>query len=473
MQPRVSVAIAVLALVGTLGAGQIHQRLLEPQTDRPRYDVRVLAVGADRVVLEGTEETRQPGVWGLEWAGGYGLLGPVIHSSPRAVSREFQTMVGRLQPGEIADIDAWAYTGNPRSAHGIPFRVVDIPSTVGPLPSWFIPGAGDTWAIFVHGRNSALRETLRLLPTFYAGGYPSLVIRYRNDPGGPHSADGLYHLGETEWRDLEAAARFALGRGAEHLVLVGYSMGGNIVSQFLRRSQLAKQTEGAILDAPALDWEACVDRTGESVGVPSSVTGLSKLAFSVRFGISWEDLNELRHVEELHTPILLFHGVEDQMVPVRVSDSLARIRPDIVTYEWRKPATLKLGTSTPPPTKPRYAASSGGWPRESLRAGITSPRGSLDRIPPHRSRATASMALDRGPIGRPSSARDRPRAQAHGTREKLLLRGHIAARAEPTRCARWADRPSRWAAPVPGPVLQRRPGLRGLGARRGGRPPIC
>jgi uncharacterized protein len=54
----------------------------------------------------------------------------------------------------------------------------------------------------------------------------------------------MLRYGLTEWRDLAAAAQYALARGARRLLLVGYSMGGAIVVSFLEHSPLAARVAG-------------------------------------------------------------------------------------------------------------------------------------------------------------------------------------------------------------------------------------
>ena len=72
----------------------------------------------------------------------------------------------------------------------------------------------------------------------------------------PPSPDGFHWYGLTEWEDLEGAARFSFEHGAEDLILVGYSMRGAIVTNFLYQSSVAKNVRGVILDAPMLDLNA-------------------------------------------------------------------------------------------------------------------------------------------------------------------------------------------------------------------------
>ena len=130
-----------------------------------------------------------------------------------------------------------------------------------------------------------------MLPTMAELGLPSLVITYRNDPEAPASPDGFHRFGHTEWEDLEGAARYALDHGAKDFVLVGYSMGGAIVVNFIYQSSLAGWVQGAILDAPMLDFNATIDLGARQRGAPGILTALGKFVASARFDIDWAEVD--------------------------------------------------------------------------------------------------------------------------------------------------------------------------------------
>src|SRR5690606_36310745 len=134
---------------------------------------------------------------------------------------------------------------------GLAFEDVAIPTEHGEAPAWLVPAAVSTarWVIQAHGRGVDRREAGRPLPVFHAAGVTSLLIPYRNDGGPPHSADGMYALGDTEWKDVEAAIEFAVGSGAREVVLMGWSMGGALVLQAVTRSPLSRRVQGVILDS--------------------------------------------------------------------------------------------------------------------------------------------------------------------------------------------------------------------------------
>jgi fermentation-respiration switch protein FrsA (DUF1100 family) len=52
----------------------------------------------------------------------------------------------------------------------------------------------------------------------------------------------------------------------------------------------------------------------------------------MRFGIDLEAIDYLKNVDELTTPILLFHGDADDIVPIETSETFADARPDLVKY---------------------------------------------------------------------------------------------------------------------------------------------
>ena len=338
-----ALVVVLLALAGLAAGGwyyseRLRSGALEPDREKDEFDLQVVAMEDGSVTLRsargpGTSgDWKSDGTFGLEWEQGYGQVGAVLEMDNEQVARSFVPLRGTLKVGDLVRLDSFAFPGDPRQAHGMPFREVTFASELGELSAWFVEGEGDVWVILVHGRGADRREALRILPALVERGFPALVITYRNDVGAPRSPDGFYHFGHTEWKDLEAAANFAVRQGAERLVLVGYSMGGAIVTNFLYQSPLADRVEAVVLDAPMLDFNAVLNREAQEMGVPGILTEAGKATARFRFGFDPGELNYLKRADELDAPILLFHGDADPTVPVGTSDALAEARPDIVTY---------------------------------------------------------------------------------------------------------------------------------------------
>jgi pimeloyl-ACP methyl ester carboxylesterase len=257
----------------------------------------------------------------------------VVKSDAETVTRRLAAVRGYyLRPGMKVALDTDVYAGNPRQTLGLPFTNVAVPDELGPMPAWLIPGRTHTWAIVVHGINGDQQAGLRIAPTLHRDGLPAMLITYREDLGVPPNPDGLHHMGLTEWRDLQAAARYALSHGARRLVLIGYSMGGAIVAQFMERSPLAHRVAGLILDAPALDWKSILEFNAEQMGLPGFLATPVEWAIDARIDPDWGSLDALDHPEDFHLPILLFHGTEDKLVPISSSDAFAAELPHWITY---------------------------------------------------------------------------------------------------------------------------------------------
>lgn len=332
-------------------AAYFARRVLTPERQRPD-DTEILAVRDGRVVLSATPETVVPGRYGL-WLGdgrGHVRIGDLIAADVTAGTVEREVLgvdFGELHPGG-ARFNGYYFAGTPERALGLTTEAVDFVGELGRMPAWLVPapaGRGTRWAILVHGRGARREEALRALPTLHAAGWTSLVPTYRNDEDVPAGPDGRYNLGLSEWRDLEAAVEYAVRSGAEEVVLVGWSMGGAIVLQFLDRSPMADVVSRVVLDGPVIDWGDVLDHHARLHRLPKGVGTLSRSMMGRRWGKRLVGVHEsvdvaqtdwVGRADELRHPVLLIHSADDEFVPVGPSRQLARHRPDLVTFEeWR------------------------------------------------------------------------------------------------------------------------------------------
>ncbi len=328
-------ALALLALAaGVAVSWHFSSAVLVPDHSPWPTETTVEAMPPGRIVLESSDRSGRPGLYGLEWLGGRAVVGPVLSEDQDegTVTRRLLSVDGYLAPGMAVAFDANVWAGDPSAALGLPSTTVPIRGELGRMPAWQVPGRERTWAIFVHGINGTPQSGLRVVPSLHRAGLPTLLITYREDLGAPPSPDGFHHMGLTEWRDLEAAARYALARGARRLILVGYSMGGAIVAQFMERSRLAAKVDGLVLDAPVLDWKAVLSFNATEMGFPSIGALPVEWAIGARIDADWDSLDAMQHPEDFQLPILLFHGTEDEVVPISTSDEFAELLPNRVTY---------------------------------------------------------------------------------------------------------------------------------------------
>lgn len=327
-----SLAAVTGTVVGAaLGIGWHYSSVLIDPRVRTGLPERVLETTAGSVVLARSRLCLQPGVWGLRWDGGLAVLGPVLAQGRGRVVRELRD--GPRPPVGPAVIDAGPFDPDP-AARGLAFTEVAVDTPLGAAPAWDVappatPGAGRVWAIHVHGRGGSRREALRILPALHRLGLHQLVISYRNDGSAPDGPDGRYHLGDTEWQDLDAAVGYALARGAETIVLVGWSMGAAVSGAFLDRSPRAARVGAVVWDAPLLDWRATLRRQAANRYLPPPLAGLASGFTSARIGIDFDRFDLARRPPAVRPPTLLVHSDADSAVPVSVSRDLAAAAPGL------------------------------------------------------------------------------------------------------------------------------------------------
>jgi pimeloyl-ACP methyl ester carboxylesterase len=336
-QRKLAVPIYLSFVIVTCGLGflviiwQFSEQLLRV-TRKKVYDLRIKNVTPDTVTIERSSSTQRRGTYGLDWPDGHAMVGEIIKSDATSVTRRLLATT----PGLYADLhirwDGFVYRGTPGQTYSLDYTEVLIPGPLGELPAWYIPGSHSTWIIMVHGYGVTREECLRIMPLLARLGFPMLDISYRNDIGAPASPDNLYHLGDSEWQDLEAAVRYSLAQGAEKIVLYGWSMGGNIVQSFVRRSPYAFHVQAVLLDSPVTDWRAILDMQAANRHLPEQLTTIVEWLISLRTGITFNQLDHIAGATKLTAPTLLFHGGEDTVVPVTTSDAFAKARPDLITY---------------------------------------------------------------------------------------------------------------------------------------------
>jgi fermentation-respiration switch protein FrsA (DUF1100 family) len=322
------VALAALAIV--LGSWFGSSVLINPHHDLVHDNVTTLGTGRGTVVLERTSATARTGVYGLDWRGGQSIVGDVVGTTGSSVTRRLISG-GGLSAHTKVGVDADVWSGDPQSAVGLSFHALAFPDPLGPMPAWLVPGHGSSWVIFVHGIDGTREGGLRPLATLHGLGLPTLLIDYRNDAGAPASPDGHIHLGMTEWQDLDAAARWAVAHGAHRLILYGDSMGGAIVTRFMRVSGLANRVLALVLDAPVLDWASVIGHVASNLDL-GFMGAPVRWMVGLRIDVDWSALDEIAHAGSFRLPILLFQGESDKLVPPADSQAFARAAPGPVTY---------------------------------------------------------------------------------------------------------------------------------------------
>lgn len=347
VRPAKATAAAVTAVTAALGtaaaaaiaAGRFASDAAlrapagRPLPTEPRLTVH--ATTPDRVTLTRALASRRPGTYGLTGDGTHAVVGPVLESVPHkadTVVRRLRAVTrGTLHAGAKVRLTPQVHVGDPRTALGIDHQDVVVPGELGGLPAWFVPGTRDTWVITVHGLGATREHPMVVLDFLRRLGLPVLDIAYRGDPGAPRSPDGLGHLGETEWRDVDAAIRYAVRGGARHVVLHGWSTGATMCLRAATRSALREHVSGLVLDSPVLDWETTLRALASARRTPGPLLPLAVRAAQGRTGLRGERAPAVADPGELRVPTLLVHGPDDVVAPWGPSRRFAERRPDLIT----------------------------------------------------------------------------------------------------------------------------------------------
>ncbi|ADI11268.1 secreted protein [Streptomyces bingchenggensis BCW-1] len=346
MQLRTKAVVAATTMLSAGAAAVAAGRYasgaaLRPGPGRPfPHDPRltVHATEAGRITLTRSLASLRPGTYGLAGSGCHAVVGPVVEDAPHpadsVVRRLERVTYGTLAPGTRVRFTPQVHIGNPRDALGIDHADVDVPGELGQLPAWFIPGDRSAWMITVHGLGTTREHPMVLMPFLHKRRFPLLDVAYRGDVGAPRPEDGIGHLGETEWRDLDAAIRYAVHYGAESVILYGWSIGASMALRAAAASALRDRISGLVLDSPVLDWQATLRALASARRIPSALLPLAIRAAEGRAGLHGDRLLEQAAMADLDgpkVPTLIIHGPDDTIAPWGASRELAERHSELVT----------------------------------------------------------------------------------------------------------------------------------------------
>jgi pimeloyl-ACP methyl ester carboxylesterase len=224
----------------------------------------------------------------------------------------------------------------PKSVSNLDYETIYYESNLGKFPAYLTNDGDVGIVIFVHGfRGDYSREVFAKMRAgeIVDMGYRSMIISYRNDKGLPKDPSGIFQYGTTEWQDIDAAINKAL-EFTDNVVLFGTSGGGGPISSWLENVGDENKVKGIIYEAPVINFWKSVEVNGAAryPWVPKQLFGYFKIVTEIRYGVDFQKMDFTEAVINSNIPVLLFHGDDDEWVPVEMSDLIAESRVNNLTY---------------------------------------------------------------------------------------------------------------------------------------------
>ena len=360
--------IILLIAVGWYFSGLIYETGLNPEfTDSENVGtaedrVVIESITQDTITLNVEEEQWGPllenGLYGIVGQNGDAIVGGILLTNGNIIERELLQINGNLVSGDrisasglirkddsgsykILGTSGWSgqategiYT--PESVSEVAYEDIFYESDVGEFPAYLTTNGDNGIVIFVHGfRGNYAREVFSLMRAkdFEELGYRSMIISYRNDRGLPKDPSGIYQYGVTEWADIDAAVNEAR-KYNDNIILFGISGGGGPVSSWIQNTDDLSKVSGIIYEAPVISfWESVeVNGSARFPWLPKALFSYFKIFTEIRYSVDFDSMDFRDAVINSSIPTLLFHGDDDEWVPVEMSDLIAESRNANFTY---------------------------------------------------------------------------------------------------------------------------------------------
>jgi uncharacterized protein len=164
------------------------------------------------------------------------------------------------------------------------------------LVAWYVPTApGKPLLLYFHGNAKSLVERVPRFDLMTAGGNGLLAVSYRGyfgSTGAPTEA-GLHEDGEATYREA-----LSLGYDPARIVVVGESLGTGVAVALAAKKPVA----ALILDSP---YTSIVDVAAARYWMIPVQT------------MMWDRFASDGKIGQVHVPLLIAHGTNDGIVPIR------------------------------------------------------------------------------------------------------------------------------------------------------------
>ena len=374
MVKKLGYLLIILIFIILGGAGWFFSGVTYEVGLNPEFEnTAEVGVAEDRVIIEDLSEKTislnvQEEMWGVMLEDGiYGVLGEngsavvssILSLEGDIITREILQINGELKIGErvssssLLKIENGKYSilgtddyegidesgkYTPKSVSDTDYEYIEYESDLGMFPA-YLTSEGETGVvIFVHGFRGAFERDFTAMlraPDFENLGYRSMIISYRNDANAPKDPSGLYQYGVTEWIDLDNAIKYVEQNiNPDKIVLWGTSGGGGPVTSWLQNNPDSDRVDGIIFEAPVISFWESVEVNGKAryPFIPELFFPYIKLFTEIRYGVDFDTMDFRDALVKSEVPVLLFHGDDDEWVPVDMSDYIAENRRTNFTY---------------------------------------------------------------------------------------------------------------------------------------------
>ncbi|MDO3412654.1 alpha/beta fold hydrolase [Saccharibacillus sp. CPCC 101409] len=229
---------------------------------------------------------------------------------------------------------------NPKQAVGMEYEDITFPAQDGSriMQGWYIP-ADDADSkktiVFSHGYGANREETW--IPMYdlahYAHRLNFNVIMF--DYGfASHGSKEVATGGKKETQQLLGAVNYAKTKGADQVVVWGFSMGGGTA---LQAALVSEDIDAMILDSAfLLQPDTLYHNIRQNIALPRHPSlEILQMLFPILNGTS---LNQIpyREVEQKDYPIPVFfiHGTEDTKAPYQIAEQLAANQTNPDSTSW-------------------------------------------------------------------------------------------------------------------------------------------